>query len=58
MVFHVKVKDNAVGKHVGKVSHQAERSQVVEGTEVGEESQRNKQGEEIDSATALESSIV
>ena len=32
VVFHVKVKHNAIGKHIGKVSHEAERSEVVERT--------------------------
>ena len=50
LVLHVKVKDDAIGEHVGKVSHEAEGCEVIQGTEIGKKRQRNKQCKQIHSS--------
>ena len=47
VVLHVKVKDNAICKHIGKVGHEAEGGKMIQGTEIGKKRQRNQQCEQV-----------
>lgn len=54
VVFHVKVKDYAICENIGKIGYKAEGSQVIQGTEIGKECQRNKQREQVYSSMGNE----